>query len=116
MKKTVDELRKLIKFKKTTEVGDIVLIAAKNPDMLVYAVVRAIDRDDSRRDEWWHVHMTMLLMPLQPVVWTLRAPQMTGQEIFTMGGNERFMQAIELPGEEKPEPAAKVVKPIRRIK
>jgi len=115
MKKTVDELRKIIEFKKTTEVGDIVLIAAKNPDMLVYAVVRAIDRDESRRDEWWHVRMTMLSMPPQPLVWTLREPQMTGQEIFTMGGNERFMQAIEPPGE-TPEPAVKTPKPIRRIK
>ena len=114
MKKTVAELRKIMEFKETTETGDIVLIAAKNPDMLIYAVVRAIDRDESRRDEWWHVRMTMLSVPPQPVVWTLRQPQMTGQEIFTMGGNERFMQAIGAPREEAP--VGKAVKPIRRIK
>jgi len=114
MKKMVAELRKIIEFKATTEVGDIVLIAAKNPDMLFYAVVRAIDRDESRRDEWWHVRMTILSVPPQSVVWTLRQPQMTGQEIFTMGGNERFMQAIAAFEEEAP--PAKAVKPIRRIK
>ena len=115
MKKTVDELRKLIDFKETTEVGDIVLVATKNPDMLIYAVVRAIDRDESRRDEWWHVRMTLLSVPPQPMAWTLRLPQMTGQEIFTMGGDERFMQAVRL-SEETPKPVAKTPKPIRRIK
>ena len=114
MKEMVAELRKIMEFKGTTEAGDIVLIAAKNPDMLLYAVVRAIERDESRRDEWWHVRMTMLSVPPQSVVWTLRGPQMTGQEIFTMGGNERFMQAIGALNEE--EPKKQVIKPIRRIK
>jgi hypothetical protein len=115
MKKTVDELRKVISFKETTDVGDIVLVATKNPDMLIYALVRAIERDESRRDEWWHVRMTLLAVPPQPMVWTLRKEQMTGQEIFTMGGDERFMQAVKLPGE-TPEPVAKTPKPRRRIK
>lgn len=114
MKKTVAELRKVMEFKETTEVGDIVLIAAKNPDILLYAVVRAIERDESRRDEWWHVRMTMLSVPPQPVVWTLRQPQMTGQEIFTMGGNEHFMQAVGGLKEEAPD--GKGAKPIRRLK
>jgi len=116
MKTTVAELRKVIDFKETTDVGDIVLIAAKNPDMLVYAVVRAIDRDESRRDEWWHVRMTALSVPPQSMTWTLREPQMTGQEIFTMGGDERFMQAIRLPEEKEIKHEKKAVKPIRRIK
>ncbi|MDR0477778.1 MAG: hypothetical protein LBH14_07590 [Desulfobulbaceae bacterium] len=114
MKKTIAELRKIMRFKETTEVGDIVLIAAKNPDMLLYAVVRTIERDDSRRDDWWRVGMTILSVPPQPVLWTLRQPQMTGQEIFTMGGDERFMQAIAASPEEEPE--VKGIKPIRRIK
>jgi len=116
MKTTVAELRKVIDFKETTEVGDIVLIAAKNPDMLIYAMVRAIERDESRRDEWWHVRMTVLSVPPQLMAWTLRGPQMTGQEIFTMGGDERFMQAVKLPEDEAPGQAKKVGKPIRRIK
>jgi hypothetical protein len=36
----------------------------------------------------------MLAIPLQTVVWTLRTPQFTGQEIFTMGGEGRFIQAL----------------------
>jgi hypothetical protein len=124
MKKLVDELRRVIDFKKTTVQGDIVLIAAHNPDMLIYALVRAIDRDESRRDEWWHVRMTLLSMPPRAVAWTLRNEQLTGRDRCTMGGNQRFMQAVKLPEEVIPEPEpepepeakSKAVKPIRRIK
>jgi len=95
MEKIVDEIKKLLTFKTTTEVGDIVLIAAKEPQMLVYARVSGIERDSSRKDEWWHVKLNMLSIPLQHITWTLRTGQMTGQEIFTMGGEERFIQAID---------------------
>ncbi len=37
MQKLVEELKKIIPFKNTTDVGDIVVIAAKEPQMLVYA-------------------------------------------------------------------------------
>ena len=95
MQKIVDELKQVVPFKDTTDVGDIVLIAAKEPQMLIYARVNNIERDSSRNDEWWHVHLTMLTLPLQELTWTLRTRQMTGQEIFTMGGEERFVKAIE---------------------
>jgi hypothetical protein len=32
------------------------------------------------------------------MTWTLRTAQMTGQEIFTMGGEERFVQAVDCRG------------------
>ena len=70
MKKIVEELRQLVSFKSTTEVGDIVLIAAKEPRMLFYAHVDSIVRDESRREEWWHVGMTILSVPLQQITWT----------------------------------------------
>ncbi|MGW8195412.1 MAG: hypothetical protein ACWGOX_14230 [Desulforhopalus sp.] len=95
MQKIIDELKQLITFKETTDIGDIVLIIAKEPQMLMYARVCGIKRDPSRRDEWWHVHLTMLTVPLQEIVWTLRTAQFTGQEIFTMGGAERFIKAID---------------------
>ncbi len=95
MRKIVEELKQLIPFKDTTEVGDILLIAAKEPQMLVYAHVNDIERDVSRRDEWWHLHLTMLAIPLQKITWTLRTEQMTGKEIFTMGGEERFVKAVD---------------------
>jgi len=100
MKDIVVELKKIIPFKDTTEIGDIVLIAAKEPQMLLYAHVDNIKRDSTRQDEWWHLDLTMLSIPLQKTTWTLRPPQMAGQELFTMGGEERFFQAIDLGNED----------------
>ena len=65
MEKIVKELKEIIPFKDTTDVGDIVLIAAKEPQMLVYAYVSSIERDDSRKDEWWHVALNVLSLPPQ---------------------------------------------------
>jgi hypothetical protein len=94
MQKIVEELKQLIPFKDTTNKGDIILIVAKEPQLIVYAYVNDIERDAGRRDEWWHVHLTMLAVPLQKMTWTLRTDQMTGKEIFTMGGEERFVKAV----------------------
>lgn len=94
MEQLVAELKTLIPFKETTTVGDIVLIVAKKPQMLVYAMVGDIVRDESRKEEWWQVTLHFLSIPLQTVVWTLRTPQFTGQEIFTMGGEDRFIKAV----------------------
>ena len=94
MQKIVEELRQLISFKDSTNVGDIVLIAAKEPRMLFYAYVNKIERDSTRREEWWHVHFTLLSVPMQKMAWTLRTEQFTGKEIFTMGGEERFVKAV----------------------
>ena len=94
MEKLVADLKKHVAFKDTTEVGDLVLLVAKEPQMLVYAMVTGIERDSSRKDEWWHVHMQVLSVPPQPITWTLRMEQLTGREIFTMGGEERFVKAV----------------------
>ncbi len=95
MEKLVDELKEHVHFKETTEVGDLVLLVAKEPQMLVYALVTGIERDSSRKDEWWHVHMQVLSVPPQPLTWTLRVEQFTGREIFTMGGEARFIKAVD---------------------
>ena len=95
MQKIVDELKEILPLKDTTSVGDIVVIASKEPQMLLYAHIDDIERDSSRKDEWWHVHMSMLSIPLQKMTWTLRTEQISGQEIFTMGGEERFIQAVD---------------------
>lgn len=125
MEQFVNELKKLISFKDSTAAGDIVLIAAKEPQMLVYAKVTAIERDFSRKDEWWHIHLSILSIPLQKMVWTLRTPQMTGMEIFTMGGEERFVKAVEFngaivtPSERNDNPGQKPsgkITPFRRVK
>ena len=96
MEKVVEELRKIFSFKEDTAVGDIVLIVADEPQTLIYGYVKDIKRDVSKQDEWWHVTMLLLSIPPQLVIWTLRHPQFTGQEIFTMGGDKRFMKAIDL--------------------
>ena len=96
MEKLAAELKKIMPFKDETRKGDLVLIAAKEPQMLVYALVGAIERDQARKAEWWQVTLHMLTVPPQTVVWTLREPQFTGRETFTMGGEGRFIQAVRM--------------------
>jgi hypothetical protein len=98
MEQLVAELKKILPFKETTVPGDIVLVAAKKPQMLLYATVGDIVRDETRKEEWWHVTLHLLSIPMQTVVWTLRTSQFTGQEIFTMGGEGRFVKAVEIDG------------------
>ncbi len=105
MEQLVAELKKILPFKETTEVGDVVLIAAKEPQMLAYAMVSDIVRDDSRKDEWWQVTLQILGVPLQQVTWALRTPQFTGQETFTMGGEGRFIKAIRFDINTSPQPS-----------
>jgi hypothetical protein len=117
MKKIVEELKQLITFKQTTDVGDIVLIAAKEPKMLFYAYVQKIERDSSRKDEWWHLYLTILSVPLQKITWTLRAEQMSGREIFTMGGEERFLQAVDFGEKHEKQPGGgKKISMLKRVK
>jgi len=95
VEKIVKDLKNIFTFKQSTGEGDIVLIIAEN---LVYAYVSSIERDVSRKEEWWQVSMQLLTIPPQKIVWTLREPQFTGQEIFTMGGEPRFVAAIDFGG------------------
>ena len=95
MEQLLAELKKILPFKDTTVPGDIVLIATENPPTFLYGKVGEIVRDESRKAEWWHVTLHLLAVPIQTVVWTLRMPQFTGQESFTMGGEGHFVQAIQ---------------------
>jgi hypothetical protein len=101
LEKLVEELKSITPFKDSTDVGDVVLIASEQPRLILYAKVISIERDPSKKDEWWHICLTFLTVPLQNVIWTLRTAQMTGQEIFTMGGEKRFFQAVVI-GTEPP--------------
>ncbi len=96
MEKLIAELKQVVPFKDSTDIGDIVLIVSKEPQMLVYALVTDLARDTSRKDEWWHLDLTFLTVPPQELTWTLRTAQMTGMEVFTMGGEERFVKAVNL--------------------
>lgn len=95
MEKLLEELKSVVPLKDKTDIGDIVLIVGENPQLILYGIVESIERDTSKKDEWWNIALTFLTVPLQKVVWTLRTPQMTGQEIFTMGGEKRFFKAVE---------------------
>ena len=104
MEKLAIELKQIMPFKDETVTGDLVLIAAKEPRMLVYAQVGDIVRDQTRKEEWWHVTLHILTVPPQTVVWTLREPQFTGKEPFTMGGEGRFIKAVRLAAPAAPAP------------
>lgn len=96
MEKLVEEIGKVQKFKDNVDIGDIVLVVIEESMNAVYACITSIDPDDSRKDEWWHVGLAFLSIPVQNTTWTLRTAQMTGQEIFTMGGKKRYMKAVEI--------------------
>jgi hypothetical protein len=97
MQKLIAELKQVVSFKDSTDVGDLVLIVAKEPQIMAsYALVTDIERDTSRKNEWWHVSLLLLSIPPQAMTWTLRIPQLTGMEVFTMGGEERFIKAVDL--------------------
>lgn len=102
MDKIVEELHRIFRLKNSTDIGDIVIIVTENPQTLSYALVTGFERDTTRRDEWWHVSMQLLSVPPQKVVWTLRAEQFTGGEIFTMGGEKRYIKAVDFSGPEGP--------------
>ncbi|TBV82668.1 MAG: hypothetical protein EYX74_01580 [Desulfobulbaceae bacterium] len=101
--KIIQDLKKIMPFKDGTREGDIVLIIA---DQLFYAIITEIVRDNSRRAEWWHVTFQLLTIPPRRVIWTLREPQFNGQEVFTMGGEKRFIKAISWSAEGGPPPTA----------
>ncbi len=96
MENLIEELKHIIPFKDTTEIGDIVLIVAKQPQMVLYGLVKDLKRDPGRKDEWWVVDLLLFSVPPQIMKWTLRTPQMTGMEVFTMGGEERFLKAVDV--------------------
>ena len=94
MEKIVEELKTLIKFKDTLEVGDIALVLLEENNNAVYARITSVTRDETRKDEWWHVGLAFLSLPIQNSTWTLRTEQMTGREIFTMSEKKRFFKAV----------------------
>lgn len=118
MEALVKELEKLVAFKDDTVEGDLVVVAAaREPQFLGYAIVGLIERDETKRDEWWHVTLHLLAIPIQTVVWTLREPQFTGKEIFTMGGIPHYIRAVSLPAPQEDAPPPPPRRPkLKRIK
>ncbi len=96
METLVKELGEVLSFKDSIDVGDVVLVVIEETKDAIYAYVTSIEPDNSRKDEWWNLSLSFLSIPIQKATWTLRTPQMTGLEIFTMGGKKRFIKAVEL--------------------
>jgi len=96
MEQMVKELQKLVKFKETTSVGDLVLVVMETPLSCLYALVRSFERDPKKQGEWWTISLHLLSLPPQEISWILRPEQFTGKEIFTMGGDKRFVKAVDL--------------------
>jgi hypothetical protein len=96
MEQIVAELKKVVKFKETTEIGDVVLIVTETPQACLYGLVSKFERDQRKRGEWWKITLQVLTVPPQEIKWILRPEQFTGQEIFTMGGDKRFIKAVDL--------------------
>ena len=99
MEALVEELKKILTLKATTDIGDIIIMAVEKPQSLSYGLVTNIERDEHKKDEWWHVSLTLLSLPPKKITITLRTPQFTGEEIFTMGGEKHFMSAVDLGGD-----------------
>ena len=95
MEDLIQELKQLLLFKDTTVEGDIVILASAEPKMLIYALITAIEPDPQKKRSWWNVSMQVLTLPPRKVIWTLREPQFTGQEVFTFDDVEHFMKAID---------------------
>jgi hypothetical protein len=72
----VEELKKIMVLKSTTVTGDIIIMAVEEPQSLIYGLVTDIERDEHKKDEWWHVSLTLLSLPLQKTTITLRTPQL----------------------------------------
>jgi len=106
MENAIEELKTRIRFKDTTNVGDVVLVVHEpmddqSPMGLTYAVVTGFERDTSKRDEWWYVRVSFLAIPPQEKVLILQQPHFTG-EIFTMGGKKVFIKALDFKTGEQP--------------
>ena len=124
--KNITELKKNILLKDDTNEKDLIILAM--PDMIIYGFVHEIVRDQAvKTGTWWHVTFTLLVVPLMTTTLIMRTEQMTGQETFTVNGEDRFFAALDtdkryqekLPiEEEKEKPKSKVSKknPFKLVK
>jgi hypothetical protein len=97
MENFVEEIRLQVPFKDETEIGDIILMLKENEKgkmIIAYAQVLNFTLDTTKRDEWWHVGLVFMDLPLVFKTFTLQKSHFTGQEIFTMGGKKVFIKAV----------------------
>ena len=124
--KNIMNLKKNILIKNDTNERDLIIFAM--PDMILYGYVHEIIRDQAvKTGTWWHVTFTLLVVPLMTTTLIMRTEQMTGQETFTVNGEDRFFAALDSDKlyqekvpieEEKEKPKSKVSKknPFKLVK
>ena len=124
--KNIAELKKNVLIKDDTNEKDLIILAM--PDMIIYGFVHEIVRDQAvKTGTWWHVTFTLLVVPLMTTTLIMRTEQMTGQETFTVNGEDRFFAALDTDKmyqekmpieEEKEKPKSKVSKknPFKLVK
>ena len=88
----IKEFRDIIPFKDTIDIDDIVLFVL--PDIYFYGIVKKIERDNSKKIDWWHITWMTFTIPISKMVLILRNEQMTGKEEFTIDGQYRFFTPI----------------------
>ena len=109
----LENLKKNIKFKDDTNIGDTILIGMKSG--LFFGIVQEIESNVKKG--WWDISFKLLVMPPIDVTWTLRTSQMTG-EIFTMDNEEQFVIAVDTQRTKKRSPKKRIpkIKPIKKGK
>ena len=96
--KIVETIKGLVPFKEQAKVGDLILIVKETEPGQVdtaYARIRQFAREVKHRSEWWRVGLTILKVPLVHFTMIVNADQLTGKEIFTIGGQKVLMRAVD---------------------
>jgi hypothetical protein len=93
-----------------TTINDVVLIYFEdNP--VAFARIEDINAD--HKEDWYHVTLLMLQLPLQVVTWILRDVYIDG-ETFTMGGKKMRLEKVVAPpatDEDEDNDEARIVQP-----
>ncbi|MDR1110028.1 MAG: hypothetical protein LBP92_04860 [Deltaproteobacteria bacterium] len=98
IEKIVEELRLKVPFKEGTQAGDVILIVRENEAGLVeivFARVIGYAPEIRHRQEWWHVDLVLLSIPLGYATFVVNADQLSGKEIFTIKGRKVFIKAVD---------------------
>lgn len=99
--KLIKKISSALRFKDSLTEGDIVAVVIDN--VLVYGMVLSIERDFSKKDEWWHVKFLLFAsLPPLTTTWILRTAQIVG-EPFTMDGEWRFLAPLDVMSAEEGE-------------
>jgi sporulation protein YlmC with PRC-barrel domain len=95
--KTVEELALQVPFKDVTEVGEVVLMvreSEKGQCTITFAQVVKFTQEMVGKQEWWHVDLIFLTLPLSYGTLILKSEHLSNMEVFTSGGKKVFLKAI----------------------